>query len=177
MEEKKERWLNYLAVSTVILAVTATLSTFYGQRHSTRAVLSEIKSSNQWNYYQAKKIRGYLFELQKDTMETELKLRAATVTPEVKSVIDKRISGFDSKIKKWDADRDQIEKEAREYEQARDAALKNGQAFGMAVVFLQMAILLSSISALMRKKFVWVSGLVVGAVGLVYFANGFLLFM
>jgi hypothetical protein len=29
-EEKKETWLNYLALTTVILAVCATLSTFKG---------------------------------------------------------------------------------------------------------------------------------------------------
>ncbi len=29
-EEKKEKWLNYLALATVILAVCATLSTFKG---------------------------------------------------------------------------------------------------------------------------------------------------
>jgi len=177
MEEKKEKWLNYLAIATVLLAVSATLSTFYGQRYATRAVLNEIKSSNQWNYYQAKKIRGYLYEVQKETMETDLKLRENSATPEMVGEIEKRIAGFESKIKKWNADQDRIEKDARHYEQTRDGALVHGQAFGIAVVFLQMAILLSSIAALMKKKYVWYVGLIVGAVGLVYFVDGFFVFM
>jgi len=45
------------------------------------------------------------------------------------------------------------------------------------VVFLQMAILLSSIAALMKKKAVWAVGLTVGAAGLVYFVDGYLLFL
>jgi 1,4-dihydroxy-2-naphthoate octaprenyltransferase len=44
----------------------------------------------------------------------------------------------------------------------------------MAVIFLQIAILLSSIAALMKKKYVWVLGLVAGFAGIVYFVNGFL---
>ena len=46
----------------------------------------------------------------------------------------------------------------------------------MAVIFLQIAILLSSVSALMKMRAVWYGGLAIGAVGLVYFANGFYLF-
>jgi hypothetical protein len=45
------------------------------------------------------------------------------------------------------------------------------------VIFFQIAILLSSIAALMKKKPVWVLGLITGAIGIVYFANGFWLFI
>jgi hypothetical protein len=53
----------------------------------------------------------------------------------------------------------------------------SAQIFGIAVIFLQIAILLSSIAALMKKKSVWVVGLIAGACGLIYFANGFFLFL
>ncbi len=72
-EEKKEPWLNYLALTTVILAVCATLSTFKGGGFSTRSVLSQTQASDQWAYYQAKSIKGYLYELQKEKLELELK--------------------------------------------------------------------------------------------------------
>jgi Domain of unknown function (DUF4337) len=60
-EEKKEPWLNYLALTTVILAVCATLSTFKGGGFSTRSVLSQTQASDQWAFYQAKSIKGYLY--------------------------------------------------------------------------------------------------------------------
>lgn len=44
------------------------------------------------------------------------------------------------------------------------------------VIFLQIAILLSSIAALLKTKPIYFAGLAVGGVGMVYFANGFLLF-
>jgi hypothetical protein len=40
-----------------------------------------------------------------------------------------------------------------------------------------LAILLSSMATLMKKKLLWVTGLVLGVAGVAYFANGFWLFM
>ncbi|MFN3478842.1 MAG: DUF4337 family protein [Thermodesulfovibrionales bacterium] len=48
---------------------------------------------------------------------------------------------------------------------------------GLTVIFLQIAILLSSISALMKKKLLWIIGLFVAIIGIFYFANGFLMFL
>jgi divalent metal cation (Fe/Co/Zn/Cd) transporter len=45
----------------------------------------------------------------------------------------------------------------------------------MAIIFLQIAILLSSIAALLKKKLVWYGGLATGVIGLFYFVDGFLL--
>src|SRR5512140_2276081 len=71
-EEKKDPWLNYLALTTVILAVCATLSTFKGGSYSTRSVLSQTRAANQWAYYQAKSIKGYLYEIQKEELKLGL---------------------------------------------------------------------------------------------------------
>lgn len=53
-EEKKEKWLNYLALTTVIFAVFATLATFNGGKFSTRAILNQNKASSKWSHYQSK---------------------------------------------------------------------------------------------------------------------------
>jgi len=44
-------------------------------------------------------------------------------------------------------------------------------------MFLQIAILLSSIAALMKQKYFWFIGMGAGCFGLLYFFNGFFLFM
>ena len=108
-EEKKETWLTYLAMTTIILAVAATLSTFRGQGSSTKSVLNSIGASNQWSYFQSKKIRGYMFEMQKELLETELKLKGPKASPEERAELQKVIDSFSNKIQKWDADRDEIE--------------------------------------------------------------------
>jgi hypothetical protein len=47
----------------------------------------------------------------------------------------------------------------------------------LAAMFLQIAILLSSIAALMKKKLFWFIGMGAGCFGLFYFFNGFFLFL
>lgn len=69
VEDKKERWLSYLALTTIIFAVCATLATFKGGGFSTRSVLSQSQASDQWAYYQAKGIKSYLYEMQKEKLE------------------------------------------------------------------------------------------------------------
>jgi hypothetical protein len=174
-EDKKEPWLNYLALTTVVFAVCATLSTFKGGSYSTRSVMSQTQAANQWAYYQAKGIKSYLYELQKEKLELEIE----TSTGNQVDTIDahkKMIAVYTDRIKKYDNEKLTIQNEAKQLESVRDDAQKHSQAFGIAVIFLQVAILLSSIAALLKKKALWHLGSLVGVIGIGYFANGFLLF-
>ena len=175
-EEPKEKWLNYLALTTVILAVCATLSTFKGAGYSTRAVLSQSQATNQWAYYQAKGIKGYLYEIQKEALELEFKKDKIRGAKTLQEEYEKKIDLYAQKIKKYEGEKAEISKEAKRLETLRDDAQKHSGVFGLAVIFLQIAILLSSIAALMKKKVVWVIGMGAGAIGVIYFVNGFLLF-
>jgi hypothetical protein len=174
-EEKKEPWLNYLALTTVIFAVCATLSTFKGGSFSTRSVLSQAQSADQWAYYQAKGLKSYLYEIQKERLELEVE-EGNALSPLAAESHKKKISTYADRIARYDTEKASIEKEARRLEAIRDDAQRHSQVFGIAVIFLQIAILLSSIAALMKIKMVWYLGGVMGIAGIIFFANGFLLF-
>jgi len=174
-EEKKEPWLNYLALTTVVLAVCATMATFKGGGYSSRSLLSQTQASDQWAYFQSKSIKGYLNEMQRDQLELQLGGSAGN-TPQSARYRDK-IEAYNKKVAKYEAEKKKIEQDAKMLEQARDDAMKHGQAFGVAVIFLQIAILLSSVSALLKKRWLWLIGTAVGCYGIVAFANGFFLFM
>lgn len=176
-EEKKEPWLNYLALTTVVFAVCATLATLKGGGFSTRSVISQAQASDQWAYYQAKSIKGYVYELQKEKFEMDLKTMKAGMSHALAADYHKRIDAYDQKIRKYDEEKVDIRKKAGELETERDSAQKHSGAFGLAAMFLQIAILLSSIAALMKQKYFWHLGLASGAFGLVYFFNGFFLFL
>jgi hypothetical protein len=175
-EEKKEPWLNYLALATVILAVCATLATFKGGGYSTRSVMSQTRASDQWAFYQAKSIKGYIYEMQKDKLELELTTLAGKGSQAARDAYEKKIDDYGKKIAKYEGEKITIQKDAKKFEAVRDDAQQHSQAFGIAVIFLQIAILLSSIAALLKKKLVWLLGLAVGIAGIFYFVNGFLLF-
>lgn len=175
--EKKETWLNYLALATVILALGATLSTLRVGSFSNRSILRQTQASDQWAYYQAKSIKGYLYELQREKLELELKLLGDTGPRNTLNEYEQKIQGYGKKIKKYDEEKTEIQKEAKGLEEQRDLAVRHSMAYGYAVILFQLSILLSSIAALMKKPRVWYLALILGAAGAVYFANGFWLFL
>ena len=176
-DEKKEPWLNYLALTTVIFAVCATLSTLKGGGFSTRSVISQSQASDQWAYFQSKSIKGYLYDLQREKLDLELKTIKGNAPRLVVAEYQTKIDAYREKTKKYDEEKEGIKKKAEELEKQRDDAKTHSGAFGLAAMFLQIAILLSSIAALMKKKLFWVLGVAGGGLGLVYFFNGFFLFM
>ncbi len=177
MEEKKETWLSYLALITVILALGSTLSTLRVGSFSSRSILKQTQASNQWSYFQSKSIKSYLYEIQKEELELELDTMGQTASRDVAEKLEKRTNSYSEKIKRYDDEKKEIMNEAKKLEVERDVATRHSQAFGLAVILLQLAILLSSIAALMKKKSVWALGLVLGALGAVAFVNGYWLFL
>ena len=90
---------------------------------------------------------------------------------------DRTIAKYAEKTAKYDQEKEEISAAAKAFEQTRDEAKRHQSAFGIAVIWLQITILLSSIAALMKKRPLWYAALAIGAAGLVAFANGFLLFL
>lgn len=172
-EDKKEPWLNYLALTTVILAVCATLATFKVGGYSTRSVLVQNQASDQWAYFQAKSIKQSLAEMEQGELQRELARGDQRIAAETQA----GIQAVKARIAKYDQEKARIQEDAKKFEKQRDDAQRHGRPFGLAVIFLQIAILLSSIAALLKQKPVWLIGVAVGVCGLVQFANGFLLFM
>jgi len=175
-EEKKEKWLNWLALTTVVFAVGATLATFKGGSYSTRALLSQTQASDQWAYFQAKSIKGNLYSLQKEQLELQLGVLGPAVPAEVRTAYEGRIAASSQKMQKYEQEQALIRTDAEALEKNRDDSKRHQAAFGVAVIFLQITILLSSVAALMKKRPLWYAALVLGTVGMVQFANGFLLF-
>jgi len=176
-DDKKEPWLNLLALTTVILAVCATLATFKGGGFSTRSVLRQNQASDQWAYYEAKSIKGNLYEMDREHLVREVKLlEAGKGNSAALEDARKALEDTKAKVAKYEKEKAEIKEKAESIERERDDATRHGAPFGLAVIYLQIAILLSSIAALMKKQPVYWLGLVIGVVGLVYFANGFFLF-
>lgn len=175
--EKKESWVNYLAFSTVIFAALATLSTFKGGGFSSRGVVFQAQASDQWAYYQAKSTRESLYKIQKENLDLQLSLLPTNVDAGEKAKVAQALADAEAKIKKYGDEKLDIEKVARGFEHQRDEAQTHGKPLGLAVIFLQIAIVLSSIASLLKRKEIWLLGLPLGLIGVMLFADGFLLFL
>lgn len=175
--ESKNNWTNYLAFTTVIFAALATLSTFKGGGFSSRGVIYQAQASDQWAYYQAKSTRESLYRIQKENLTLQLGLLPASAPGEERSKIEAALAEASAKTEKYEAEKAAIEKIARDLEAKRDEAQLHGKPLGLAVIFLQIAIVLSSIGGLLKRREMWLLALPIGFTGVALFANGFLMFL
>ena len=177
-EEKKDRWLTYMAITTVLIAVTATLSTFKGGGFSTRSLLNQTQASDQWAFFQSKSIKSYIYDMRRENLEIQVEsLEKQKGNEALVKKYKEMIDDYSQKVKKYDEEKETISKAAVELEGLRNECKKNSDKFGIGVIFLQISILLSSIATLSKKKFVWICGLILGAIGIFFFIDGFFLFI
>ncbi|HEY5593026.1 MAG TPA: DUF4337 domain-containing protein, partial [Paludibacter sp.] len=109
--DKKEPWLNYLALTTIIFAVAATLSTFKGGGYSTKSVLSQEQASNKWSYFQSKSMKLYLYETQKDVLVLET-LKIPKWEKGISEAYQKKINEYELSVKRYDKEKSEIKKDA-----------------------------------------------------------------
>jgi len=137
----------------------------------------QAQASDQWAYYQAKSIRESLYRIQKENLSLQVGLLPSTTPVDERQKIEKALEDAEAKVKKYETEKSEIEKGARDLEQKRDEATTHGKPLGLAVIFLQIAIVLSSIASLLKRKEIWLIGLPLGLIGVTLFADGFLLFL
>ena len=169
----KERWTQWVALTTTVLAVCAAISALKGGGYSTRVQLSTTQEVNKWSYFQSKSIKQHAVELHRDELDL---LRLDARTPEAQRLADERIARARAELARYEQEKAQIKAEAEAIQKVEGDLKRHAGAFGLAVMLLQIAIMLSSVAALLKKPAMWVVGLAFGGIGLVYMANGFLLF-
>lgn len=120
-------------------------------------------------------MKQHMFELQSD----QLKLQAESLPKDNPARADyaKLIEDYQHQIERYAQERKVIEAKAKDLEQLRDDAKRHNKPFGLAVMFLQVAILLSSIAGLLKIPKVWWSALPVGLIGVFFFLDGFFVFI
>jgi hypothetical protein len=177
-EEKKEKWMTYMAITTILIAVAATLSTFKGGGFSTRSLLNQTLASDQWAFFQSKSIKRDLYDSRRENLEIQVaSLEKQKGNEALVEKYNGLIADYAQKVKTYDSEKEAISKVAKGYENIREESKLHSGKFGIAVIFLQISILLSSIATLSKKKFVWICGLVLGVIGIIYFIDGFFLFL
>src|SRR5204863_9046717 len=70
----------------------------------------------------------------------------------------------------------ELESEVKKYGELSDKSMEHHHRFAYAVTMFQISIALAAVAALSRQKTVWGLGLIIGALGLFYFLDGFWLY-
>jgi hypothetical protein len=165
-----EKWTQWVAMFTTIFAVCAAISSLRASSYSTRTQLQTTLEVNKWSYFQAKSIKQHALELQRDEF---MEHKFVEKDPEAQKYISGKLADYDKNIARYDQEKAQIKAEAETLVKDQELFKHHSATFGMAVMLLQIAIMLSSVGALTKRRELWYVGLGMGACGLVYMANGF----
>ncbi len=158
-EEKKERWTLYVAMSTAIIAVLAAIAGMMGNHHANEAMLEQISSSDKWAYYQSKSIKAEL----------------AASTAQILTSLDKPLPADNvQKMAKYEKDKAEIKEKAEEEENSSAAHMRKHVNFSKGVTIFQIAIAISAIAILTRRKVMWYASMLLSVGGCVYLVLGYL---
>lgn len=175
MSEQKEKWQGWLALSTAIMAVLAALTTLYMGKFSSRAIMSQGQESDQWAYYQAKSIKGHTFEVNLKILELQY-LTQKGLSPEAAAEYQKTIKKYGDELKRYDGEKKEIKDKAETIAKVKLKAQEMGGNFAYALIFLQIALMLSSIASLTKRHYLWYIALISNLGWLFFFLDAWLLF-
>lgn len=158
-----------IAITTVTLAVCATLASFKAAGHGNRMVLAQSQASDQWAYYQAKSIKETAYQVQRDGL--------AFIVPQPGREKDHtaKLAEFDKEITRYKTEKKEIMQDAERLEKERDIAQSFNARFGQSMIFLQIGILLSSLASINKVAYYWYMGVVSGGAGVTMFVHALLL--
>jgi hypothetical protein len=158
-----DTWTKWVALSTTLLAVAAAFSTLKGGSFSTQTQLATVQASNKWSYFQSKSLKQTSRETEREIITT---IAASAPNAEAKAVAVAAIEKAKGEISRYEAEKEAIKSDAEAMDAKASYCQARGGNFGMAIMFLQIAIMLSAIAALMKKKAFWIIGLVNGVIGI-----------
>jgi hypothetical protein len=160
-EKAKESGERAVGLSMAIFAVLLAVATMLSHRSHTEEVLLETRATDQWNYYQAKNIRSHVYDA-----DSEL----AGLFGDKAS---QAVADFRSKSAQQKKDSEEIQSEAERLGKEVQMAARKAAFYDASELFLEVAIVLSSISLLSRRREYWKSSFVFGAVGVAATLWGF----
>ena len=175
LEERRDKaFSRRVALTTAVYAVVLAIASLGGNNAMEDILLAQQEATNQWAYYQAKVVREHLNRANKLLIETQLAepspLRGAERTK-----FDELARKYADEEKRMNADKKDIERDARKFEAARDLNKSKDTYFDYAEVFLQIAIVSSSVAILAASRPMFWFSMVLAILGAIATANGFTL--
>jgi uncharacterized membrane protein YcjF (UPF0283 family) len=156
-----------ISVTMAILAVCVAVVSLMGHRSHTEELLMQNRATDQWAYYQAKNIRRHNYEMSLDLLSLiEFKDK------EQANKIREKYKGEADRYTKEQAD---IEEQAKDFESESARAQRKADRFDLGEVFLEIALVISSLALLSKKHIFWFLGMISGVVGLGVAVTGHLM--
>ena len=161
-----------VALVTAVFAVLLAIAALGGNHAMKEMLLAQQKSSDQWAFYQAKVIREHQYRAQKMLLETQM-AEPSSLKGAERAKVEALATKFAEEEKRYNAEKKDIEKDAKKLELARDVRRERHPYFEFGEVLLQIAIVSASVSILSTSRPMFWFSLVLAALGAALTLNGF----
>ncbi len=141
-----------------VLAVLVATVSLLGHRTSTEEVVLQNKVTDQWGYYQAKNIRRH-----SDEQLADLAAVMTTKDPEAAAKFQEK---YRAEAERYRDEQKELDAKAKELEQEADLAHRKTDRFDLGEVFLEIALVITSITLLSGRRLFWYLGLLFGSAGI-----------
>lgn len=180
-----ERFANRAALLIAAMAAALAIGGLGGGSATDAMIVSNIRASDTWAFYQAKNIRQTAYELE----AAELSSRLSGASAAARADLERRIADYRATIARYEDEPDpqapgdslrgegkkQLMAQARDFEARRDAAAAQGDNFDYAEVLLQLALVLGSVAIVASNRKIFGAAAALGVLGALLTLNGFLL--
>jgi hypothetical protein len=167
------RWTSYLSLQTAVIAVFAAVASLESGGNSNEAILAkneailyESQASDQWAYFQAKGV--------KEALAANQALAVGATNPSLAARFEAEAARYKGEQRDIQGAARALEAKVEESSQRAERLLDRHHRFAISVTLFQIAIALSAIAALTRRKELWFVGLAASVVGLALFVHGFM---
>jgi hypothetical protein len=139
----------------VLVAIVSLL----GHRSSTEEILLQSKAADTWAEFQAKSIRQNSAK-QLSAVIDALELNKSDKAEQAKTQ-------FDQQSDRYDKEKEGLQEEAKKLEEEVQTERKRGDRYDLGEALLEIALVITSITLLTKRRIFWQFGLILGALGIV----------
>ncbi|HEV2423305.1 MAG TPA: DUF4337 domain-containing protein [Terriglobia bacterium] len=148
-----------------VIAVLVALISVLGHRAHTRTILDQTRAADSWSEYEARSIRYHNYDLFADLLSV-----AQVKDPEQAQKLKQH---YASEQERYRQEQDRVRAQAREFETSAEEHERKGSRYDMGEVFLEAALVITSITLITRKKPFWLFGSALAAAGVVLAISGY----
>ena len=156
-----------VSITISIMAVLVASVALLGHRTHTEELLRQSQASDRWAQYQAKSVRLHETQGFSDVLNIVASLDKERGAAQREKYV--------KEVEHYQSDKEDISKEAKDLEAERDLAGRKADRFDGGEAFLEIGLVICSITLLTKRKLFWIGGMFVGALGVALALTGFLL--
>jgi Domain of unknown function (DUF4337) len=152
-----------VTLTMAVLAVLVATVSLLGHRTHTEEIILQNKVTDQWGYYQAKNIRRHTDELFADL--------TTVVASKDAEAVAKLHEKYRAEADRYKDEQKELDTKAHELEKEGELTRRKADRFDLSEVFLEVALVVSSITLLSGHRIFWRLGLFMAAAGVLVAAS------